>query len=116
MWVTQERSGSVIHMITGCSMENRSRCPIVQCLVRPLLVVKRQPFADADARLGYRPVGLDENLFIFQASPQPFDEDVVQVPSFAIHANPHAQGLQLTEERRTGELHALDALLKVKLA
>ena len=84
-------------MITGRSTENRSRCPIIQRLVRPLVAVKRQPLADADPRLRYRPLGLDENLFVLQASPQPFDEDVVQEPSFAIHADLDAQGLQLTE-------------------
>src|SRR6202162_5979295 len=116
MWVTRERSGSVIHMTIGCTMEDRSRCPVVQCLVRPLVVVKRQPIADADASLGDRPVCLEENLFVLQTSPQPFDEDVVQEPSFTIHADPDAQGLQLTEERRTGELHALIGVENLRLA
>src|SRR6478735_6259197 len=116
MWVTRERSGSVIHMITGCTMEDRSRRAVVQRLVRPFVVVKPQPLADADPRLGERPVCLDEDFLVLQASPQPFDEDVVQEPSFAIHADPDAQGLQLTEERRTGELHALVGVENLRLS
>ena len=44
-------------------------------------------------------------LGIFQAPPQPFDEDIVQIPPFAIHADPNLLGLQLRQKIRAGELN-----------
>jgi hypothetical protein len=44
---------------------------------------------------------------IFQAAPQPLDEDVVQKSPFAVHADPHASVRKLVQERGAGELHAL---------
>ena len=64
-------------MLTGFAFEHFTRRAIVQCLVRPLVVVERQPSADAPACLGYRAVRLNEHVFVLQASPQPFDENIV---------------------------------------
>ncbi len=69
-------------MLTGCAGENRTRRPVAQRLMRPLPVVETEPSADAPARLDHRAIRLDENLFVFQASPKPLDEDVVQKPPF----------------------------------
>jgi hypothetical protein len=71
----RERRGSIIHMITGLVIENRARCPIVQSLVRTLVIVKCEPFADAKTCFGYRVIRVDEHLLVFQAVPQPFDEN-----------------------------------------
>jgi hypothetical protein len=40
-------------MLTGFSFENRARRPIAQCLVRPFIVVKRQPSTNPGTRLGH---------------------------------------------------------------
>jgi len=45
-----------------------------QGLMRPTLVIKAEPLADADARLETVAAGLQVNLLIRQAAPQPFDE------------------------------------------
>jgi hypothetical protein len=57
-------------------------------------VVKGHPPTDATACLTNRGVRLDEHLLIFQAAPQTFDEDVVEKPPLAIHADPNAVGRQ----------------------
>src|SRR5271167_3844866 len=64
-------------MPTGFAGENRTRRPITQRLMRSLVVVEREPPANAPPRLDHRAIRLGEHLFIFQAAPQPFDEDVV---------------------------------------
>src|SRR3954454_13745451 len=46
-------------------------------------------------------------VFVFQASPQPLDEDVVHAPALAVHADPDAVGLQHAGEVGAGELTAL---------
>ena len=45
-------------MPTGFARENRARRLVTQRLVRPLVVVKAKPAADAPARLDHRTVGL----------------------------------------------------------
>ena len=77
-------------MPTSEPLENRARRPITQSLVRSLLVVESQPRIDPSACLDHRAIRLDKHLFLFQAPPQAFDEDVVQEPALAIHADPDA--------------------------
>src|SRR5208337_4064818 len=86
------------------------------CLVRPLVVVELKPFADASARLDHRSIRLDENLLIFQAPPQPFDEDIVQVTAPPIHADPNSSAGQLTNKIRAGELRTLIGVEYFRLA
>src|SRR5271154_1674140 len=94
-------------MPTGFAGENRTRRPIPERLMRSLVVVEREPPANAPARLDHRAIRLGEHLFIFQAAPQPFDEDVVQKPPLTVHADPHPHSLQFIDEPRGGELHTL---------
>ena len=55
-----------------------------------MVVVEIEPICDL--RLGFcdRDIGLEINLFIFQAAPQPLAEDVVETPAFAVHADTNA--------------------------
>src|ERR1035438_1175925 len=92
------------------------RRAIVQRLMRPLVIVERQPPADAPARLGHRTIRLDEYLLVFKASPQPLDEDVVQIPPLAIHADPNPASLQFSQKVRTGELSPLVGVEDLRLA
>jgi ABC-type glutathione transport system ATPase component len=94
-------------MLTGRVLENRARRPVVLSLVRPLVIVKRKPAADPSTRFGNRSVGLDVHLLIFQAPPQPFDEDVLQKATLSVHADPDAPARKLVGERGAGELYAL---------
>src|ERR1700724_2814032 len=112
MWATPERrvvrrrGYPHTHRLPG---ENRTRRPVAQRLMRPFLVVETEPSADAPARLDHRAIRLDENLFVFQASPKPLDEDVVQETPFAIHADPDARCFKLIQKPGAGELYTLIA-------
>ena len=70
-----------------------------------------EPRASADAV-----IGAQVDLLVFDRTPQSLDEHVVAPRAAAIHADPDRVAQQQAGERRTGELAALDALLKVKLA
>jgi hypothetical protein len=85
-------------MITSGVFENSTRRPVVQRLVRPLVVVEREPPADAQTSFTRRAVRLDENFLVLQTAPQPLNEDVVQKPAFTIHADPDTLGFQLGQE------------------
>ena len=65
------------------------------------------PLADADACLETIGLGLQMDLFVFQAAPQPLDENIVQPAPAAVHADARALGFQLVGKRRTGELCSL---------
>ena len=54
--------------------------------------------------------GLQIDALVLHATPEPFDEDVVPVAAFSIHADPDAMGLQYLGERLAGELAALIAI------
>jgi len=71
-------------MITGGVFENSPGRPVVQRLVRAIVVVEREPPADAQTCFARRAVCLDEHFLVLQAAPQPLNEDVVQKPPFAI--------------------------------
>jgi len=47
--------------------------------VLALVIVEGEPSADAGLRVGHRPIGMEIDLLVFQAAPQPRDEDVVHV-------------------------------------
>src|SRR5215831_13265363 len=80
---------------------------VVQRLVWALVIVEHEPRADTATCLGNRAIRLNEHLLVFQAAPQPFNEDVVKKPAFAVHADPHTATFQLIEKRSTGELPTL---------
>src|ERR1700722_7646026 len=94
-------------MLTGFAGESHARRPITQRLMRPLLVVEREPAANAPPRLDHRAIRLGKHFFIFEAPPQPIDEDVVQKPPLTVHADAHPRGLQLIHEPGAGSPHTL---------
>src|SRR5215467_2652473 len=89
---------------------------VVQRLVQALVIIERNPRAYAATCLGNRAIRLNEHLLVFQAAPQPFNEDVVKKPAFAVHADPHTATFQLIEKRSTGELPTLIRVEHVRLA
>src|SRR5437588_12896702 len=104
LWGCGQRA-CVVHIPTGRrSLEHFARRPVAEGLVQAFVVVEDKPPADAAARLANRGIGLDEHLLIFEAAPQAFDEDVVEKPPLAVHADPHTAGRQLVNKIAAGEL------------
>jgi len=81
-----------------------TRRAIAQALVLALLVIKAEPGADAGLGLGDTGIGVEVDLLVFQAAPQPLDEDVVHVAALAIHADGDRVALQGVGEIVAGEL------------
>src|SRR3979409_1389701 len=48
-------------------------------------VVKFQPGANTGLGFGHSRISMEVNLLIFEAAPQPLDEDVVHTPALAVH-------------------------------
>jgi hypothetical protein len=100
----------------GLGFENFAGGSIAQRLVKPFVVVKQHPLADAAARLGDRDVGVDEYLFVLQAAPQTFDKDVVQITASSVHADLNTMLLQRANELVAGELRALVGVENFRLS
>src|ERR1700680_1911140 len=56
-----------------------TRRAIAQALVLALLVIRAERAADAGLGLGDTGIGVEVDLLVFEAAPQPLDEDVVHV-------------------------------------
>ena len=92
-WATPEhaqRGGGVIHLLTGCAGENRTRRPVAQRLMRPLFVVETEPSANAPARLDHRAIRLDEGEWRGALQPRALSEPDVNL---SIHPAPIIQPL-----------------------
>jgi hypothetical protein len=65
---------------------NLPRRAIAEALVLALLIVKAEPGTDANLGLGDRRIGVEVDFLVFEAAPQPLDEDVVHatLPSMLI--------------------------------
>jgi hypothetical protein len=63
------------------------RCAIAEALVLALRVVKFQPGANTGLGFGHTRISMEVDLLIFEAAPQPLDEDVVHTPALAVHAD-----------------------------
>src|SRR5215468_6449349 len=65
---------------------NLPRRAIAEALVLALVVVEVEPGANTRLGLGHSRIGVEIDLLVFEAAPQPFDEDVVHAAALAIHA------------------------------
>ena len=81
-------------------------CRAVKALVWSPAVVKVEVTADRSAGLADTVVGPQIYLLIFDAAPQPLDEDVVPPGALAVHADGDAVFDQHASECRAGELAA----------
>jgi len=70
-------------------------------------VVEVQISADRYEGLGHAVVAFEINLLVFDAAPQPLDEDVVASRALVIHADRNAVLDRHAGERGTRELRAL---------
>src|SRR2546423_4691078 len=86
---------------------NLPRCAIAEALVLALLVVEAEPSPDAGLGFGHSRIGIEVDLLIFEAAPQPLDEDVVHTPALAVHADHDPVPFQGTGEVVASELAAL---------
>lgn len=75
-----------------------------------LLIVKAQVGTQALPRLTWRRVVVQIHLLLFDSTPQPFSENVVQCVPFAIHADAHIMRKQQLRVLRAGKLAALIAI------
>ena len=66
--------------------EYLARRSTIERVVEAFLVVEREPTTDRRLGLGHAGVGLEVDLLVLEASPQPFDEDVVQVAVARVEA------------------------------
>jgi len=71
-----------------------ARCAVSQALVLALLTIKAEPGADAGLRFRDAGIGVEIDLLVFEAAPQPLDEDVVHVAALAVHADRDLVALQ----------------------
>lgn len=72
--------------------------------------IDSDPRANAGLRFRSSLPSVQVDALVFQASPQPFHEDVVEEPAFAIHGDPHAGPSQPV---RPGEGRELTALIGI---
>src|ERR1700731_2751377 len=86
---------------------NLPRCAIAEALVLAFRVVKFQPGANTGLGFGHSRISMEVDLLIFEAAPQPLDEDVVHTPALAVHADHDPLPFQGTGEVVASELAAL---------
>ena len=79
-------------------------------------IIKVQVAADRSAGLANAVVGIEINLLVFNAAPQPLDEHVVPPGALAVHADGDPVFDQNASECRAGELAALIRVEDIRLA
>ena len=80
---------------------------IFQALVGSLVIVEEKIRLQSLPQIGHRLVFPEVDFFIFDTAPQPFDEDIVETPTAAIHADADIGILQATGESQRRELRSL---------
>ncbi len=91
-------------------------CHAVKARVWPPVVIKVEVSADRSAGLADAVVGSQVNLLVFDAAPQPLDEDIVPPGALAIHADGDGVFDQHTRKGRAGEPAALVRVEDVRFA
>ena len=87
--------------------ENRGRHAISQALMGSFVVIEEKIDLQTPLQCRDRGVFPEIDFFIFDTAPQPFDEDIVETPTLAIHADPDVGVLQATGESQRRELRSL---------
>src|SRR5438094_6751073 len=78
--------------------------------MRSLLVVMPQILSKPDARIPWRSVIPQIDVFILDCPPEPLNEDVVERPTFAIHTDLYTSFLQQPRVVGSAEMAALIAV------
>src|SRR5271169_2280095 len=79
-------------------------------------IVEVEVAPDRCAGLGYTVVGSQIHLLVFDAAPQPLDEDIVPPGALAVHADGDGVFDQHASEGRAGELAALVRVEDIRFA
>ena len=74
------------------------------------MIVELEVFVDPVSGLAWRIVLIEIDLFVFEASPEPFREDVVDGPAFSVHADLDVLGLEAIQVAIAGEMAPLIAV------
>src|SRR5262245_41112619 len=72
-----------------------------------MAIVKSEVRSEVPDRIERTAVILQVKDFVFQCSPQPLNENIVQGPAAAIHADQNVLGFESPSECRAGELRSL---------
>src|SRR5271155_6021890 len=91
----------------GTLLVNLPRRSITEALVLAFLIVEVEPGANTRPSLGNTGIGVEVDLLVFKAAPQPLDEDVVHAAPLAIHADRDPIAFQGAGEVVAGELATL---------
>jgi hypothetical protein len=75
--------------------------------VTSFCIVERKVFLQSQTSFQYVHIRTEIDILLFDASPEPFDEDIVQIAPTSIHADLNSVRFQYTCEPRTGEMTAL---------
>jgi hypothetical protein len=73
----------------------------------PLIVIKGEIRSEATVQLGKELVPLKVNILIFDATPQPLDENIIQCPAPSIHADRNLCIREYLRKSRTGKFRTL---------
>jgi hypothetical protein len=94
---------------------NGLRSFVIERLMKPLTVVKPEVFSQASDGLGRVLVIVQVDLFVFDAAPEPFDEDVVQRTASPVHTDGDLALFENPSERAAGELRTLIGIEDLRL-
>ena len=87
--------------------ENLPRGLVAQGLVGSFRVVEGEPISNSFSGPARRIVFVEIHFFIFQASPEPFRENIVRGSAFPIHADLDVPGKETLEIAVAGEVRSM---------
>ena len=90
-------------------------CLVTERLVTSFGIVEGKILLQSQTSFQHVLIGIKINILLLDASPQPFHEDIVQIPSASVHADSDIVRFQYTRKLRTGEVAALIGIENVGL-
>lgn len=88
---------------------------VTQRLVTSLGIAEGKILLQSRSSFQHVLIRIEIDILLLDASPQPFHEDIVQIPSASVHADSDIMRLQYTRKLRTGEVTALIGIEDVGL-
>ncbi len=75
--------------------------------MRSLVIVELEVVVESGGQVRYGSVLLDVDVLVLDRAPEPLNEDIVEDPTAAVHADANTRRLQLAGEIASGKLNAL---------